>query len=1645
MTVGIAPFIAVGFDGMVAVSDATENLTIPVPSAGSQVSYLILHLEYRSLTSSIANLQVIPETTWTTSVSKEFFVTFAKFTVASGSTAMTDPGVAIDYSVGDWAEKAGKSGWRAPVANAAALPDPTAVVTGPNLGNRDGDVRLALDTSVLYAWDETAGVWGAVGGALDLRDAVARADEFDNQVLRSWNGSGLVGTTNNDSLGVGRNKNIKDGVDWVIQSAVANRIDVAPIHAVVNGHLVKTAYTELTLTAPAALRHDLIYLEVWRETLASDVASETYPNDPTVTGTSTFAQLRAHLQTLLEQRTTPNIGFSKIEIIDATTIVATRWRVVSVAGVSSLSINDPLQAAITATNIDANPFTVLGTQNDQRIWRSTAPSAFDGLSWAIPLTIVRRTLSEVGPTSFILETRPDDENNRYVYDIAPRAEAGMGLVEISQGVEFGEGPTRSSSETTQLPSGWLGGFSESIVDGGAGTVRIPQGSFRVFGRTLSAPAATLAVLPAAAASGARRDLIYVEVHGTTHPLGAEDYDGPQEVARYDRQGLRTRFWLGNVKVVSVGTDSTEAAAMVTAGFTFDPVDPVAWTRTPLASEDDSLGLVWGIPVALVHRRNTLAYDPTTADGRNGTDRSGLPGLPNNAVNAPYDYEILDLRRRVIHTDGEMDAVLEESFDKLLRGELRTKFGDDVHDPGSRIAGTQILQVDRIFSGVSGGGYFSPAPAPDDRTGVWTESDEAEVLSWKFKSAAVPQADPTGVFSWNGGFPAGQLTITAPAGHHLSFDQDLAVEGNGAPGNVSALINESLSASVERNLRGGAFTFPPFSTGTDGAGNLTSVVWDVTFPGTITPAAADVYVQTWAVRPNRTTDAIYSTNESLFAIPDIVYRADLNGSRVNIGPILKTLTLTITTDLFGVGRHGFTITQAALSAAFPELGANARMYGIANAHRRGASIFDSALDYSIAFARLTDGAGSPGLLEMEVEFTSLVPSGTVDLTIMCSGDSLNQWIEITPGSKQVRGIYSWVFADLDFVAGTATHPGIAPSAEPAGLASDFTTVVPFSEVGLRPRGISAFTSSGANVQEDTTQCLAYSTLAASYEYWTDSTNLPAGWAGVPVLTAAAFEDSAATVPVNGGGYNPYLSVHSLGHAAGSPDLRVVGVGKRPLLTADDLRVFYLYTPYQGITSTLEDYLQGPVQSVGDQFLITAGIGLSHMHPRRVAISRLGNPPFSVRYGTGGSGTASSSDTGHPGATGISLSPLYRGGRTDWVRPDTEGSVVRPTDGNTFGATARLPYPFSPGGGILGSPFAEENQVDYRAILPDALGEEVSLLHLSALDAIAIPDASPWLFEDSAGVYQWRSQAGAAPPGGPPLLAFPVKVPDGFVIRGVWVDANSTGPSGFLTTTVRRRLKSSNSFTTLSTGLAAVRGAGYKEALPAFGMFPTQTTVRSDAEYWVVISPNVSNLIVMGITVGVSHPEAAFGKFIRRFNRHEVTHASGSRAGGEPLGPTSVYEEPANAIFADLESKWVSNGKVDYPLSPPRGRTLSLTAGTVEFYGSDFYGYIVGSDSLTRRDEFLNLNGSSFGNFRAASDMPKAYTTPAVSFQTLEDTSDTSYPGGIVVATPFIIKNATNEAVLGVSVGANPTSGKVAVPGSTVDAFYPAGRPVFRRGH
>ena len=142
LEISIAPFIAVGYDGMVIKSDAVETVTVPT----NAVSYLICYAKWLSGSSPQLTIQIVTEVEWATSINRDYFITFAKLTVPFGATAILDS--YINYSNADYADKAGKNTWRPRVSNYALL---------PVVGNRHGDTRVADNRA--YYWDSSLSVW----------------------------------------------------------------------------------------------------------------------------------------------------------------------------------------------------------------------------------------------------------------------------------------------------------------------------------------------------------------------------------------------------------------------------------------------------------------------------------------------------------------------------------------------------------------------------------------------------------------------------------------------------------------------------------------------------------------------------------------------------------------------------------------------------------------------------------------------------------------------------------------------------------------------------------------------------------------------------------------------------------------------------------------------------------------------------------------------------------------------------------------------------------------------------------------------------------------------------------------------------------------------------------------------------------------------------------------------------------------------------------------------------------------------------------------------------------------------------------------------------------------------------------------------
>lgn len=145
LQVFINPFRAVGYDGMIVISDEITTLTIPT----NQTSYIICYAKWINGSNPTIELKVITELEWITSPNRLYFITFLKLTVPSGVTYIDE--AYITYSDSDYADKIGKSSWKNSVNTYASL---------PTTYNKDGDIRVA--GNITYQWNNTTKIWGSL-------------------------------------------------------------------------------------------------------------------------------------------------------------------------------------------------------------------------------------------------------------------------------------------------------------------------------------------------------------------------------------------------------------------------------------------------------------------------------------------------------------------------------------------------------------------------------------------------------------------------------------------------------------------------------------------------------------------------------------------------------------------------------------------------------------------------------------------------------------------------------------------------------------------------------------------------------------------------------------------------------------------------------------------------------------------------------------------------------------------------------------------------------------------------------------------------------------------------------------------------------------------------------------------------------------------------------------------------------------------------------------------------------------------------------------------------------------------------------------------------------------------------------------------
>ncbi len=1197
----VDPVVAVSFDGMTVSEDAQETLTV----AAGERNYVVLWAKYNEggvPATPTLTYQVYKEADYLIHPEKDYLIVYGVVELAPAAIGVTLSD--IDLTVRDEIDPLGRDWYRGRVATSAGLP------VGPPTANRIGDFYFVDADNTFYFWNST--IWEPLNtGSYNTETVVMSQMVAQTERARIVDGSGFVG---GPRPGPGADASeIEAGI--VETPSVADQVGVDTAAWKVNGHFVETHGQYVTLAAKpgGGFRYDIIFLEVWREAVTVPELF-TYDRNPDGASQYTLEEVDDKLQQLEWSAGIPVAPTADNFNVNALDARSHAWRVVKFRlGTasnmpSSVALYNPSDPTISAacTNHDGNPFASepAGSGMDDRIWRGTSTISSDGYSWAIPLFVLRRVSTENAGAANAVKVFRDGV--RHVFPVYPNCDVDKTARSLAQNVHSSEpAPFGLAHFPHKKPSGFMGGFAQPLRTAvGVDNVQVASKPFKFRVRgvedAIAPPGGLTAVdigTPPVAVGTWARTLIYLKMNVTMY-----NNEPGASVANYYQSTLhrplipssptgtiRAQGWKrGYISYQFVAEDlgandyRDEYDAMVASGWTRGDVtlttaalqfeDGGLWSRSIPIDDDDRVHpfeTEWAVPVCVVHRRNTQPWvfgtNPNGSGGR--TD-----GRDNANVISPDD--LADLRHRVGVTEAQYKPILEESVDKALKGQLRTRMANKYTGAGISgvVAGSRILQTDYI--GASGGGAFELA-LPDGNRRTWSDAKEFALVSMELDMSVGASSDD--LHDWAVAGMIGTLTIKAPPGSHLvrHIPGCLYAEGDNAdpdfldflgppcwstrydpsfllPSHASAKVvdgsNQLTNLPFWRHDTPGSNAVPdygqPFKVvpGTlDDQGRATEMTGYVNLN-----ISTDTAVLSWWVHYDRTFTGPYSANYGLAEIPDTVHKVtfDPTGTAedVHVGPIYTTIRKTVAASLT------VTITDADVTAATGTPG-TVRLLGIDPQTVRSdpdMATFLTVTSYSLTHTTLD-----------AITVTFSAPY-TGDLVFDVFYDSdIARWIEVGRGGKSVQALFSWGVNDTIDLG--ATPPAV-------------------SEYSF---GIGSATWGPIATDRDMSN-FAAPLIFTRASLIVDWTQLPGGlFVPFPHSNLITLDTLITNLPME-----RYVMI--------------VWPNQTPLALAEKLQIDYTYTPYQGLSSSggaapvpatavpeLRSLLHGTVEENTDFFATQTG--------------------------------------------------------------------------------------------------------------------------------------------------------------------------------------------------------------------------------------------------------------------------------------------------------------------------------------------------------------------------------------------------------------------------------------------------------------------------
>jgi len=1226
--VGDDDFGAVSHDGMVVWDEGGTPTTLNVGSApaATTVLWVVCYAKYKALYPPTLAYQVLTDAQYAAHPEKDYLIALARLNMPPAAIDVQPS--SIDYTVRDSLDRLGRHTFRGSVANVAALP------TGTPTENRDGDIYVVVATHTMYYWNESTTAWLTYCGPSG--PAATSISQFgENHKTRISVKSGVI---TDAYYATGTELGTFDGRALVVeQSTLAATVDIPNLCAVVNGHIVNTPYTRMVLgAAGGAETWDLIWLEVWRESVA-DPTAELFA--PGAGPGQTFAQMSAKFEALT---IAPTLSTSSVDVhaIDelGSAWATTKYQLRYASGITAAGYTSNVNAMLDpgVKNLGGNAFTYQGIQAAPHyldtVWHAAYAAAYDGRSWAIPLFVIRRTPTEAGPANHIKWTRTDD-GKQQIFEVYPRTQIDKNKT-IEKAVDRSAG-TRTNydarggtneqwAQQTRLASGILSGHNLPIVGKlrtaalAANTVRIPAMTVSIHGNLLDIPE-TDVDLGTAPAGTKRRDLVILSLQYVKYPTGDHVYepsDAPVAWKITDDEGSIYHLFL-NYEVINALT-TTDLFTAINGNATWDFSSKVVTdTNTdhglleaPTYADSayrviNSIG-VYGIPIALIHRRNSGNYDPdTNANGGGGGGAYGArPDVFTEAVIEKDD--ILDLRSYVVHRDGDLARLCDETMNRVMTGSLRTAMVPHPLIPDS--AGVVHLYADSLTSGgAATAGYHLNSGAWDGARTIWSEAEENEVVAasfmltpaaggWEYIDPIIGTTPPAPIISmeWDGN-PAnpGVVTITAPVNAFLPLnasDSPIWVNGGFYYQNTIDIGNALTNLNAAFNGWGWAIM------ALDARGQALNVSVDIPGAscGAIFTATNRFFVGYTATYPRGYAgDADgYDANEGTYGTQDKLVRAysDTLSTDIQVKPPIAYLRQD---DVSGLT---VTFTIGEIEAACGVPAGTVRVVGLDTDRDLLAPTYDP-LDWYARFPRLTVVGMVPSANDIasvvqnaagDLIFTLTVPlvKDVVEfvfpyIRIGAAEETASMWVELGKGSKSIHGIFAWAEASITVPvshtgAADKFYIGIDDFSIPSFPGADLSHA--FFRRGSEGHDVYCWLDTGAG----TYQLLLTGGVATDY-----SLNL--SFPGFALLsnygTVLEWVDGSIYAPAD------VIRVYAV-------------VWIPPNSDYGELLLHYQGTPYMGLYSALgwdEERFYGKVEAVSDVVYTTYGPGMRRFNDYSVVVA------------------------------------------------------------------------------------------------------------------------------------------------------------------------------------------------------------------------------------------------------------------------------------------------------------------------------------------------------------------------------------------------------------------------------------------------------------